>query len=59
MANSGEDNGDTVTPINLTTGKPGRPIRVGKDPLAITIAPNGRIGYVSHLGDPVTPIKIG
>jgi len=51
--------GDTVTPVNLATGQPGRPIKVGKDPVAITITPNGRIAYVSNgLSDTITPIRI-
>jgi len=59
VVDSGQGNGDTVTPINLATGKPGRPIKVGKDPAAITITPNGRTAYVSNgLSDTITPIRI-
>jgi hypothetical protein len=29
--------GDTVTPVNLTTGRPGTPIKVGLEPAAIVI----------------------
>ncbi len=34
---------DTVTPINTVTNRAGKPIRVGADPRAIAITPNGAI----------------
>ena len=30
---------DTVTPITTATGTPGKPIKVGKEPFALVIAP--------------------
>ena len=36
VANSSDG---TVTPINLATGRPGTPIKVGRYPLAIAITP--------------------
>ena len=47
----------SVTPINLGTRKAGRPIRVGKHPLAIAITPGGQTAYVANSGSgTVTPI---
>ena len=46
----------TVTPINLVTGTARAPIRVGRDPAAIAIAPDGRAAYIVNYmvndGDP-------
>jgi DNA-binding beta-propeller fold protein YncE len=38
--------GDTVTPVNLTTGRAGAPIMVGTGLSAIAITPDGRTAYV-------------
>ncbi len=40
----------TVTPVNLMTGKPGKPIRTGPGPGAIAITPNGKWAYVANSG---------
>ncbi len=42
--------GDTVTPVNLATRKPGRPIKVGDSASVIAIAPNGRTAYLPNHG---------
>jgi YVTN family beta-propeller protein len=48
---------DTVTPINTVTNRAGKPIRVGADPQAIAITPNGATAYVvNHDSETVTPI---
>ncbi len=46
-----------VTPVLLATGKTGKAIRVGSDPTAIALTPNGNTAYVVNSGsDSVTPI---
>jgi YVTN family beta-propeller protein len=48
----------TVTPISVATGKAGCPIRVGDDPEAIAITPDGKTAYVLDAGSgSVTPIR--
>jgi YVTN family beta-propeller protein len=48
----------TVTPVNLAKRRAGKPIRVGKHPLAIAVAPDGKTGYVVNSGSgTVTPIN--
>ena len=48
----------TVTPVNLASKQAGAPIRVGKDPRAIAITPDGRTAYVANSGSgTVTPIN--
>lgn len=47
-----------VVPINTATDRTGRGIRVGKLPIAIALAPDGRTAYVANSGsDTVTPIS--
>jgi YVTN family beta-propeller protein len=47
-----------VWPINLATNTAGKPIKVGRNPLWITITPNGKTAYVADYGsDTVTPIN--
>jgi YVTN family beta-propeller protein len=47
----------TVTPINMTTCKAAKPIKVGSSPEAIRVTPNGRTAYVANAGSgTVTPI---
>ena len=47
----------TVTPVGLATRRAGRPIRVGKDPEAIAVTPDGRTAFVANAGSgTVTPI---
>jgi DNA-binding beta-propeller fold protein YncE len=49
---------DTVLPLDTATGRAGRPIRVGRDPDAIAITPDGKTVYVASLtGDTVTPVR--
>jgi len=38
---------DTVTPIDTASGTPGKPIRVGVQPVDIAITPSGATAYVS------------
>jgi DNA-binding beta-propeller fold protein YncE len=45
-----DEPGDTVTPIDLVTGKPGAPIKVGSGPFAIAISADGRYAVVNLLG---------
>jgi YVTN family beta-propeller protein len=48
----------TVTPVNLTTRKAGKPIPVGTDPAAVAVTPDGRTVYVANEGaGTVTPIN--
>ncbi len=48
----------SVTPVNLVTRKAGPAIRVGTDPTAIAVTPNGAMAYVVNSGsDTVTPIE--
>jgi YVTN family beta-propeller protein len=54
VVNSGSG---SVTPIDLATRQAGRPIRVGKHPLAIAITPGGQTAYVANSrSGTVTPI---
>jgi YVTN family beta-propeller protein len=47
----------TVTPVGLATRRAGRPIRVGKDPQAIAVTPDGRTAFVANAGSgTVTPV---
>jgi YVTN family beta-propeller protein len=49
--------GDSVTPIDISTGTAGTSIPVGSAPVAIAISPNGQTIYVANYGgDTVTPI---
>ena len=55
VVNSGSG---TVTPVDLATRRAGPPIKVGADPQAIAITPNGRTAYVANAGSgTVTPIS--
>ncbi|HEX3752383.1 MAG TPA: alkaline phosphatase family protein [Streptosporangiaceae bacterium] len=55
VVNSGSS---SVTPIDLATRQAGRPIGVGKHPLAIAITPGGKTAYVvNSRSDTVTPIN--
>jgi YVTN family beta-propeller protein len=55
VVNSGSS---SVTPIDLATRRAGRPIGVGKHPLAIAITPGGKTAYVvNSRSDTVTPIN--
>jgi YVTN family beta-propeller protein len=48
---------NSVTPINLLTNKPGKPIKVGVWPEGIAVTPDGATAYVvNNLSDTVTPI---
>ena len=48
----------TVTPITLATRRAGRPIRVGHNPQAIALSPDGGMACVVNSGsDSVTPIQ--
>src|SRR5258708_27531265 len=48
---------NTVTPIATATNKPGKPIKVGNYPAAITITPNGRTAYIPNAAS-ATPTPI-
>jgi DNA-binding beta-propeller fold protein YncE len=55
----GNGQNGTVTPINLATGTPGKPIPVGDDPQAIAINPEGTAAYVVNSnGDNVTVLRL-
>ena len=46
-----------MTPIATATNTPGKPIKVGGNPAALAITPDGRTVYAaSFLGGTVTPI---
>ena len=54
---------NTVTPIDLATGKAGHPIAAGNGPAGIAITPDGKTAYVtdagtSPIGHTVTPIDL-
>src|ERR1019366_3800569 len=54
---------NTVTPINLKTGRAEKPINAGSGPAGIAIAPDEKMAYVtdagtSPIGDTVTPINL-
>jgi YVTN family beta-propeller protein len=54
VVNSGSG---TVTPVDLATRRADPPVKVGADPAAIAITPNGRTAYVANSGSgTVTPI---
>lgn len=56
VANSGSG---TVTPVDLVTRKAGRAIRVGADPQAVAVGPDGKTAYVVNSGSgTVTPITV-
>ena len=49
----------TVTPINTTTNKAGKPITAGSGPsFAITLTPNGKTAYIANTGS-VIPVRTG
>ena len=53
------NSGGTVTPIGLTARRAGKPIKVGANPQAIAITPDGRTAYVANYGsNTVTPISV-
>jgi YVTN family beta-propeller protein len=54
---------NSVTPVDLATGKAKKAISVGTGPAGIAIAPNGETAYVTDagtapIGDTVTPINL-
>src|SRR5262249_59956901 len=52
------NSGGTVTPIGLTTRRAGKPIKVGANPQAIAITPDGKTAFVANYGsNSVTPIQ--
>src|SRR5215469_2619001 len=48
----------TVTPIRTANNSTGRPIRVGRDPGAIAITPNGSTAYLDNQSGGVIPIRL-
>jgi DNA-binding beta-propeller fold protein YncE len=65
VANGGDDTGamqivgHTVTPVATATGKPGRPIPVGRFPDALAVTPDGRTLFAaSETGNTVTPVSL-
>jgi DNA-binding beta-propeller fold protein YncE len=54
----------TITPVNLSEGVAGKPIRVGTNPASMAISPDGRVAYVANsnavTGKPttITPIDL-
>jgi YVTN family beta-propeller protein len=54
VVNSGSG---TVTPVDMITRRAGKPIRVGTDPQAIAITPDGRTAFVANADSgTVTPV---
>src|SRR5215471_781394 len=52
------NSGGTVTPIGLTARRAGKPIKVGANPQAIAITPDGSTAFVANYGsNSVTPIR--
>ena len=52
------NSGGTVTPIGLTARQAGKPIKVGANPQAIAITPDGSTAFVANYGsNSVTPIR--
>jgi YVTN family beta-propeller protein len=52
------NSGGTVTPIGLTARRAGKPIKVGANPQAIAITPDGGTAFVANYGSStVTPIR--
>ena len=47
----------TITPVDVATGKPGRPISV-PEPSALAVSPDGRILFAITRANTVTPISI-
>ena len=57
MALVANSSSGSVTPVSLATGKTGRPITVGADPVAIAVARQRHTAYVvNHGSNTVTPI---
>jgi YVTN family beta-propeller protein len=49
----------TVTPIEVATNKPGAEIKVGSEPVAVAVPPDGKTVYVANGGsNTVTPIDV-
>jgi DNA-binding beta-propeller fold protein YncE len=49
----------TITPIDLSSGAFGTPIKVGAKPISIAFTPDGRTAYVANSGDDtVTPVSL-
>ena len=56
MANFGDN---TVTPVTLPSLRPGRPIAVGRQPVAVAVSPKGNLALVSNYEDgTVSPIAL-
>jgi DNA-binding beta-propeller fold protein YncE len=50
---------NTVTPVSAVTNKAGQPIKVGREPMAVAVTPDGKTAYVVNNGDgTVTPVSI-
>ena len=59
-ANWGPDSdgsGHTVTPVDIATGKAGKPIAVGDGPQELAVAPDGRMLYALVSGG-ITPVNL-
>jgi YVTN family beta-propeller protein len=51
--------GNTVTPIDLATGKAGHPITVGNGPVGVAVTPDGSTVFVTNLDSgSVSPISV-
>ncbi|HEV3046733.1 MAG TPA: beta-propeller fold lactonase family protein, partial [Solirubrobacteraceae bacterium] len=51
--------GGSVTPIEVATNKPGSEIKVGTEPVAVAVPPDGKTAYVTNYGsESVTPIEV-
>jgi DNA-binding beta-propeller fold protein YncE len=50
--------GHTVTPVDIATGKPGRPITVGTGPQDLAVTPDGRMLYALLSDGRITPVDL-
>ena len=50
--------GHTVTPVDIATGKPGKPIAVGTGPQDLAVTPDGRMLYVLLSNGRITPVDL-
>src|SRR5690349_6517923 len=52
------DSGHTVTPVDIATGKAGKPITVGTGPQELAVTPDGKTLYVAEYDDTVIPVNL-
>lgn len=60
-ANAGpgsSDSGHTVTPVDIATGKAGKPITVGAGPQELAVTPDGRMMYALLADGTIVPVNL-